>query len=414
MRLKSIAAAFAALFLGFTPAAAKLPLLPIVKTATLPVPLLPQLTNVWCWAASGDMVMTYCGHPHAQCEQASYQFAPGQPSNYCCQSPLPSICHSGGQVEILHYGFTASQLGNNSALTGPQIVTQISTLHMPWIANPHSPGWGHVIVGVGYVSFDGVVLWVAINDPWPPNTGATYIETLAFYQCGGWEGNCHTEGYDFYNIKPPPLAVPKPPLLAELPFKYRPPEVERILAGDPDPVTAAKAALPLLAQSVDDRLAAQLGVGAADRIGRAVLGKPVEQYTVPLERLQAWKPGGRADDLLVKDRALLVPVSIDGEPRAVMHLQFDGTNWHVATFGAAPVAQAWAKARGEFYVHVDGLEETFAGRRVDGAVLLTPLFADRVLGLAEGREQPAAAVFDRLAAPARTHVPNILVNKRVQ
>ena len=78
-------------------------------------------------------------------------------------------------------------------------------------------------------------------DPWPPNVGAYYWETLSFYQCGGWNGNCHTEGYDFYNIKGPPLKIPKLPLLvAEQPILIPPEEIARALAGDPDPTKAVR------------------------------------------------------------------------------------------------------------------------------------------------------------------------------
>src|SRR5689334_20630638 len=101
-----------------TTAAAKLPVLQpqlIAKTVLLNVPLIPQSTCCWCWAASGDMVMTYTGHPMPQCKQAAYQF--GQTESSCCASPPAGACVSGGIVEIGHYGFTYQQTGGSTPLT---------------------------------------------------------------------------------------------------------------------------------------------------------------------------------------------------------------------------------------------------------------------------------------------------------
>ena len=219
-----------------------------ISVKLLSVPLFPQETNSWCWAASGQMVMQYFGFPEPQCEQATFQF--GQPSNTnCCNKPTPGICISGGIVEIGHYGFTYQQLGSASALTPEQIKNQIATRQTPWILNPNSSGFGHVTVGIGYITLNNAFWLVAVNDPWPPSTGDFYYETYTSYKCGYWGGVCHTEGYDLYDITPPRIMLPNIPIPHAMqipPLHLPPPDVRHALNGDRDPVRAAAAAWQVL------------------------------------------------------------------------------------------------------------------------------------------------------------------------
>ena len=55
----------------------------------LPVTLHPQETGMWCWAASGQMVMDYLGTSPSQCTQANNRFG----RTDCCTidlCPLPT------------------------------------------------------------------------------------------------------------------------------------------------------------------------------------------------------------------------------------------------------------------------------------------------------------------------------------
>src|SRR5215469_15750906 len=146
------------------------------KSVLLNVPLIAQKNCCWCWAAGGEMVMTYTGHPIPQCTQATYQFGAAAGKN-CCDSPTPGICVQGGQIEIGHYGYTYQQVGGSTPLTASQIENDIGNRHMPWLLNPHGPGFGHVTVGIGYETINGTLALVAVNDPWPPNTGDFYWES---------------------------------------------------------------------------------------------------------------------------------------------------------------------------------------------------------------------------------------------
>jgi hypothetical protein len=63
---------------------------------------------MWCWAASGQMVMETFGKNVSQCDEANKRF--GQ-SN-CCNSPTPEPCIQGGWPEFDKYGFTFETTSN--------------------------------------------------------------------------------------------------------------------------------------------------------------------------------------------------------------------------------------------------------------------------------------------------------------
>ena len=78
-----------------------------------PVTLKAQETNMWCWAASGEMVMDFLGTNVTQCDQANKRFG----RNDCCNTPTPNACINGGWPEFDKYGFTFNTTAN-AALTG--------------------------------------------------------------------------------------------------------------------------------------------------------------------------------------------------------------------------------------------------------------------------------------------------------
>lgn len=126
----------------------------------LPVPPVPQLTQVWCWAATSEMVLTYFGKAGAQCDIVSFW------------TQLP-CCPYGNGVSGCYVGAptvqaiaNAIQLGGvsaqvvNSALTYQEVVQEISANHPIIIAYQGSFA-GHVVVLHGFDSQSNVY----IHDP---------------------------------------------------------------------------------------------------------------------------------------------------------------------------------------------------------------------------------------------------------
>jgi len=171
---------------------------------SLPVTLHPQETGMWCWAASGQMVMHYLGHDVDQCTQANNRFGR---SDCCtidlCPSPTePSshACVTGGWPEFDKYGFTFDRT-SDAALSWDDLRKQTSQTKYckgkPFAFSWHWPGGGgHMMVVKGYLSLEGTK-YVAVLDPWAPCTGAEYIWTYDYYVESTGH---HTHWDDFYNV----------------------------------------------------------------------------------------------------------------------------------------------------------------------------------------------------------------------
>src|SRR5690242_96351 len=69
---------------------------------TLPVQLRAQETEVWCWAATGQMTMEFLGTSVSQSEQANRAFR----RDDCGRVPTPRPCIRGGEILLRPYGFS--------------------------------------------------------------------------------------------------------------------------------------------------------------------------------------------------------------------------------------------------------------------------------------------------------------------
>jgi Papain-like cysteine protease AvrRpt2 len=162
---------------------------------SLAVTLHPQETGMWCWAASGQMVMHYLGHNVSQCTQANNEFG----RTDCCHSPVPGGCVQGGWPEFAKYNFDAKHT-SDTALTWDQLRKQISSGsncgNKPFCFTWHwNGGGGHMMVAIGYQTV-GATNWVERNNPWPPNVGDHDWITYAEYVSGA----DHTHWDDYYDI----------------------------------------------------------------------------------------------------------------------------------------------------------------------------------------------------------------------
>jgi hypothetical protein len=120
----------------------------------LPVPLVFQETQVWCWAAAEEMVLHYFGSYYDQCQMATLlaQDLYQNPFIDCCfgfgpycVNAAPSMQYM--QASMYYFG------GLDSGLVGPlsfsQIVKQIDR-RQPIIVGYQNSFAGHVVVIHGY------------------------------------------------------------------------------------------------------------------------------------------------------------------------------------------------------------------------------------------------------------------------
>lgn len=156
----------------------------------------PQETSMWCWAASGQMVMHFLGNNVAQCTQANNRF--GRTDCPCtqCSNPQPNpSCVIGGWPEFDKYGFTF-QRTSNVALTWGQLKSELNHGRPVAFSWHWDGGGGHMMVVVGYRKASGQSL-VLIRDPWSPCNGDYRTITYSAYVSGG--GYTHWD--DFHSIQ---------------------------------------------------------------------------------------------------------------------------------------------------------------------------------------------------------------------
>jgi len=146
---------------------------------------------MWCWAASGQMVMEFLGNNVNQCTQANNRFG----RNDCCNAPVPNACVTGGWPEFSKYGFTF-QKTSNAALSWTQVQNQTfcksKAFAFTWA---WTGGGGHMMAAIGYQT-QGGVNYVEVNDPWPPNVGNFSIKTYNAYV----SGSGYTHWDDYYDV----------------------------------------------------------------------------------------------------------------------------------------------------------------------------------------------------------------------
>ena len=130
---------------------------------TLPVKLVPQETELWCWAATGQMTMGYFGMEVSQSDQANLLFR----RRDCGQRPVPRECTQGGRMVLNEYGYTYNLL--RKPVIPDEIVRQTYTLRKPmpfaWL---FTGGGGHAALVVGYNKQTEGQFLVECFDPWPP------------------------------------------------------------------------------------------------------------------------------------------------------------------------------------------------------------------------------------------------------
>jgi Papain-like cysteine protease AvrRpt2 len=166
---------------------------------SLAVTLRPQETSMWCWAASGQMVMEFQGTNVAQCTQANNRF--GVTNCGCSQcSTAGSSCVTGGWPEFDKYGFTF-QTTSDAPLAWATLRGEVSSAPScgtrAFAFSWHWPGGGgHMMVVNGYSSSGGVN-WVDVLDPWAPCTGDDTVMSYDFYNTAPGD---HTHWNDYYQV----------------------------------------------------------------------------------------------------------------------------------------------------------------------------------------------------------------------
>jgi hypothetical protein len=166
---------------------------------TLPVEPHAQETEIWCWAATGQMTMEFLGKSVSQGEQADLLFG----RNDCGEHPIPRPCIRGGEILLKPYGFTYDV--STMPLSEETVVRQIHALGKPIPFAWRFPGGGgHAALVVGYARQPEGTLLVECLDPYPPpakdprSWGGGH---RVFMPYSRWVGDYdHTFGHAYFNV----------------------------------------------------------------------------------------------------------------------------------------------------------------------------------------------------------------------
>jgi hypothetical protein len=180
------------------------------KISSVPIDLIPQNRDWWCWAATTEMVSEYYGHRVLQCESANY--VKGTPPDCCtgctgncgCWGPGWGVYVNEIKDNWTHWNFSYTYKESN--LTWEELKETVSMTSCCGKCPIYALIPGHVVVIYGYAEI-GADKYVSYRDPWPPdceknngicsskNGGEDVVSTYdAFVNIDGWWGS-------FYNFK---------------------------------------------------------------------------------------------------------------------------------------------------------------------------------------------------------------------
>lgn len=158
----------------------------LISRKTLPMELIGQKTDQWCWAATAEMIMKYHGVNKNQCTQANDSFG----RQDCCNSPTPVACIQPSHSDFQRYNFHQETI---YCLYMQEIIDQIES-NLPFAFSwQWNAGGGHQMIIAGYSSDFKMVL---VYDPWPVDRGEKRWISYSSYV----SGHDYSHNYDIINI----------------------------------------------------------------------------------------------------------------------------------------------------------------------------------------------------------------------
>lgn len=176
---------------------------------------------------------------------------------------------------------------------------------------------------------------------------------------------------------------------------------------------AATASLATLRTLAQGRTASRRFFSSADEVDRAVLSDGLPMYMIGLLPLRAFRRGDDPVSLLIDERSVLFPITVDAAVRtgAVMRRDPASGTWAPVAFGKVALTKAAASAReqvrsqhpqGEHHslVEVPALHARFIGHDEAGVLYLTPLSDVAAAGVTAGQTEEAGVLLEKFVPMA--------------
>jgi len=296
----------------------------LIQYKILEVPLFGQETRMWCWAASGEMIMHYYGEEVPQYVQVDNRFKRGD----CGLKIKPKDCS--GWPELQRYEFKLPKQ-KKGALSWLELQEQIQAnqpvgFSWEWKKCEGSKSSGsHYMVARGYIIINDTRL-VVINDPLPAYSDKYKGGTVSIMTYEDYVQFCprYIHSYVHYDItKPGSEQILEQKFLQGVQggsfFKKRPPGRRRQVI-----LTAAREGLEIL-KALPWPLQKKLGFESKAMVEKCKLGKK-SFYTLTRE------PGRWQDNEEIPGDVLEVhyPVEVDKEPVASITTRKREGKWKFA------------------------------------------------------------------------------------
>ena len=418
----------------------------------LPVPLDPQLTNMWCWAASSEMIVQYLFPPVQINQGQEADFNTGRTD--CTADPTPGSCIAGGMQEFSHYAvsfrsnFTETDSkvdpalavpgkpnnpighlsGSVVALSWTDLQASINSgqpvmFAYAWRVHPNVAGdryldGGHMMVARGWAT-SADVNYVLVNNPWPPELGDEDIVPYDEWVGGTDAGSDHVHWADYWDFgrgnsasnipsgspagsgrdarspaPPPPALRPEPrPVLV---VQSIAPIARLALFRD-----EAARALPLVRQLASKKMAGRaLGFSSAAQAAQTTVGRPIQEYYVSTPSLAHYSGAEPLSQLIGSSATVLFPLVADGEIHSAARFGLRGEQPRIASLGNASLIRRIAgiaelrAAPGETEpalvtaIRIPALGLYFVAREVSGQLEVASPFDVLLLGVRSGQFEP--------------------------
>ncbi|HEV8139860.1 MAG TPA: hypothetical protein VGP81_08815 [Pyrinomonadaceae bacterium] len=177
-----------------------------------------------------------------------------------------------------------------------------------------------------------------------------------------------------------------------------------------DPQSAAQRGLETFRRLVTSANAKELGFESTDEVAAASLGAPNQVFSVSLEQLKSYQPGGDANRMLADANRTIFPVMVRDQARASITVEQSNGKWTATGFGDPKLARQISAATkntsaqgAPMIVHVLPFNLYFVGSRSDNRLMLTPLGDYSSFNVKTGATLSADEVFSALAPFAKNY-----------
>jgi len=329
------------------------------KCKILPVPLVGQQTNSWCWAACGEMIMTYLGNKVTQYKQVEDKLKRTDIDCSECfkkskKEKAPAYCYETGTPGFRKYGFDFSPTTFGKSLKWEELVAQIDSnkpVGFSWVWQKRKGSRahvGHYMVARGYIILNDMKL-VVVNDPLPANPDKSRggsLKILTYHDYVEF-GPRYKHWKDHYNItKKEKIQAAGQDGQGKLTGLIKNQDVPLPEKGGPDPVMitddfnarqkAAHQSLQLfkkLLEQLPQPVLEQLGIksqGMINEINNPSLGKALDIYLVGLSLLKVFQANVDPVKMLRNVDEVFYPVHVDGKPVSSITIRKRDGQWGFA------------------------------------------------------------------------------------